>query len=57
MKCSRCGMTDGRAIVLALLQDAGAKCCPDALTCDGKHEHDFRFEPGENPWPNVVQEG
>jgi hypothetical protein len=42
MTCTRCGMTLKRAMLLALMQDLGAKVYPDSLHCDGKNEHDFR---------------
>lgn len=39
--CRHCGMTVKRAMVLALLEDAGAKVYPSALHCAPKKEHDF----------------
>lgn len=44
MLCTRCGMSLKRAMLLALLEDAGAKCYPNSSHCDGEHEHDFADE-------------
>jgi len=40
--CIHCGMTFRRAILLAMLEDAGAKVYPNSLQCADGQEHDFR---------------
>ena len=42
MKCEHCGRTFRQLAILAILQDAGAKCHPGAIECaespTGEHE-------------------
>jgi len=40
-KCSKCGESLQRLMLLALLEDFGAKACPGALDCSAGGEHDF----------------
>ena len=40
-RCSKCGQTLKKLMLIALLQDAGARCSPGALQCPtdgGDHE-------------------
>lgn len=41
MKCKNCKQPVERLMILALLEDAGAKCYPNALYCSEGNEHDF----------------
>lgn len=43
IKCQRCGETLRRAILLALLEDAGAKVYPPSTACPGS-------ENGQHEW-------
>lgn len=40
-RCTRCGLTVGRAMLGALARDMGGSSSFDPLMCDGK-EHDFK---------------
>ena len=42
MKCHKCKQTLRRLMILALLEDAGAKCSPAANDCPNGGEHDFQ---------------
>ena len=44
MKCIKCGQTLYRLMLLALLEDAGAKVYPSAIQCSEGGEHDFEEE-------------
>ena len=39
--CKNCGQSLKRLMLLALIEDAGAKCYPNALYCSPGHEHNF----------------
>lgn len=40
-KCSKCGQTLRRLMLLAMIQDAGAECHPRADECSAGGDHDF----------------
>ena len=42
MKCYKCKQTLHRLMILAALEDAGAKCSPSANDCPEGGEHEFR---------------
>ena len=43
-RCRKCGGTLRRALLLAMLQDAGAKCHPGAMKCPHGGEHEWFCE-------------
>lgn len=49
-KCSKCGESLRRLLLLAMLEDAGAHCSPSATKCSAGGEHDFTAQ-------KVEQEG
>ena len=53
MKCHKCKQTLHRLMILAALEDAGAKCSPSANDCPEGGEHDFQ-ERGDYPHEPAV---
>lgn len=44
-KLANCGLSFGRALLLALLEDNGASVYPNANYCGENREHDFQEQP------------
>lgn len=57
MKCQKCHETLNRLLLLALLEDAGARCSPGALQCLAGGEHNFSEDTSPTPAVSRPQEG
>lgn len=58
-RCTKCGQTLRRLMLVAMLQDAGARCSPGALECSadgGEHEWAKVAAAGRSDWDAKAKE-